>query len=121
MKEYKIIIPKEESKQILGMDYEFSIDDEGMSIQIPIIKQKTLEEAAENYSNKKGDIPTTKLENAIFKQGFIDDSKWQQERSYSEEDMREAFKEGFDSHYESADNLTIQDKEDVFIEQFKKK
>ena len=49
-----------------------------------------LEEAAEKYANKKGDIPTTKLEDAIFKQGFIDGAKWQQEQDknlYSEEDL----------------------------------
>ena len=39
--------------------------------------KETLEEAAEKYANKKGDIPTTKLEDAIFKQGFIDGAKWQ--------------------------------------------
>ena len=36
-----------------------------------------LEEASEKYANKKGDIPTTRLEDAIFKQGFIDGAKWQ--------------------------------------------
>ena len=53
-------------------------------------KQETLGEAAEKYANKKGDIPTTKLEDAIFKQGFIDGTKWQQEQCknlYSEEDL----------------------------------
>ena len=49
-----------------------------------------LEEAAKKYANKKGDIPTTKLEDAIFKQGFIDGAKWQKEQNknlYSEEDL----------------------------------
>ena len=46
-----------------------------------------LEEAAKKYANKKGDIPTTKLEDAIFKQGFIDGAKWQQQQMYSEEDL----------------------------------
>ena len=49
-----------------------------------------LEEAAKKYANKKGDIPTTKLEDAIFKQGFIDGAKWQQKQDknlYSEEDL----------------------------------
>ena len=46
-----------------------------------------LEEAAKKYANKKGDIPTTKLEDAIFKQGFIDGAKFQQERMYSEEEV----------------------------------
>ena len=45
-----------------------------------------LEEAAQKYANKKGDIPTTKLEDAIFKQGFIDGAKWQEQRMYSEEE-----------------------------------
>ena len=34
------------------MDYEFSTDDEGMSIQIPIIKQETLEEITEQIQNE---------------------------------------------------------------------
>ena len=51
------------------------------------MKQETLEEAANKYVNKNGDIPTTELEDAIFKQGFIDGAKWQQERSYSEEEV----------------------------------
>ena len=42
--------------------------------------QETLEEASEKYANKKGHIPTTELEDAIFKQGFIDGAKWQQEQ-----------------------------------------
>ena len=49
-----------------------------------------LEEVAKKYANKKGDIPTTKLEDAIFKQGFIDGAKWQQKQDknlYSEEDL----------------------------------
>jgi len=56
--------------------------------------KETLEEAAENYMNKKGHIPTTDLEDAIFKQGFLDGAKWQQERMYSEIDLEVAFFEG---------------------------
>lgn len=47
--------------------------------------KETLEEAAEKYANKKGDIPTTKLEDTIFKQGFIDGAKWQQEQEQDNE------------------------------------
>jgi hypothetical protein len=50
---------------------------------------ETLEEATKKYANKNGDIPTTELEDAIFKQGFIDGAKWQQEKSYSEEEVLE--------------------------------
>jgi hypothetical protein len=49
--------------------------------------KETLEEAAENYANKKGHIPTTELEDAIFKQGFLDGAKWQAERMYSEKEV----------------------------------
>ena len=41
-----------------------------------------LEEAAEKYANKKGDIPTTKLEDAIFKQGFIAGAKSDAAKDY---------------------------------------
>lgn len=73
--------------------------------------ENELEKAAEVYANKKGDIPTTKLEDAIFKQGFIDGAKWQQERSYSEEDLEVAFFEGQFGKYSFND----------WLEQFKKK
>lgn len=42
--------------------------------------KETLEEAAENYKNKKGHIPTTDLEDAIFKQGFLDGAKWMRDK-----------------------------------------
>jgi hypothetical protein len=38
---------------------------------------ETIEQAAERYAQKKGDIPTTELEDAIFKQGFKDGATWQ--------------------------------------------
>jgi hypothetical protein len=83
----------------------------------PEPKQETLEEAAKRYANKKGDIKTTELEDAIFKQGFIDGAKWKQERSYSKECMREAFNNG-------AWRWRMHSKVDIFkewFEQFKKK
>lgn len=70
-----------------------------------------LEKAAEVYANKKGDIPTTKLEDAIFKQGFIDGAKWMQERMYSEIELEVAFFEGREN------NLSFTE----WFEQFKKK
>ena len=51
-------------------------------------QNETLEEAAENYNlntiNAFGDY-----------ESFIAGAKWQQERSYSEEDLKEAFKDGY--------------------------
>jgi hypothetical protein len=81
-------------------------------MNIDLVKGKeTLEEAAENYMNKKGHIPTTDLEDAIFKQGFLDGAKWQQERMYSEIDLEVAFFEGREN------SLTFIE----WFEQFKKK
>ena len=84
--EYEIIIPKVEPKQLNSENFglpkigtkEFNNLASGLFGGKP--KQETVEEAAEVYANKKGDIPTTKLEDAIFKQGFIDGAKWQQEQ-----------------------------------------
>ena len=45
-------------------------------------KQETLEEAAEKWFNKDGFYPNPK-------QGFISGAKWQQERSYNEEEVLE--------------------------------
>jgi hypothetical protein len=82
-------------------------------------QQETLEEAAENYANKKGHIPTTELEDAIFKQGFLDGAK----RMYSEGNKIMKF---LDTEYE----LGISDKKTIerikwyfktYFEQFKKK
>jgi len=80
-------------------------------------QETTLEEAAKKYANKNGDIPTTELEDAIFKQGFIDGAKWQQERSYSEEEVHlilgsySAHKTAFSHEYTY----------DMWFEQFKNK
>jgi hypothetical protein len=41
---YKITIPQEEPKQVLGVDFQMSIDDNGLCVKVPIPKQETLEE-----------------------------------------------------------------------------
>jgi hypothetical protein len=81
---------------------------------------ETLEEAAKKYANKNGDIPTTELEDAIFKQGFIDGAKWQQEKSYSEEDMKEAFRIGFNLGCNAVESLTNEIAEEWFKNGLKK-
>ena len=71
--------------------------------------KETLVEAAENYSkitlNKSG-LMSDKQVN-----GFIAGAKWQQERSYSEEDLEVAFFEGKFGRYSFND----------WFEQFKNK
>ena len=52
------------------------------------------------------------------RKGFIAGTKWQQERSYSEEDMKVAFTEGFNARYKMQNGTESREK---FIQQFKKK
>ena len=89
---YKIIIPKEEPKQ------------------------ETLEEAAERIAHN--------FEEPSFKAGviygIIEGAKWQQERMYSEEDMKEAFGVGINVGVSDAENLYYLTFEEWF-EQSKKK
>jgi hypothetical protein len=85
--EYKIIIPKEEHKQ-----------DKIMERFIANAKQETLEEAAEKLQKDKYGIFISKdadvkgqlvidTAKAAFLSGMIEGAKWQQERSYSEEEV----------------------------------
>jgi hypothetical protein len=82
---------------------------------------ETLEEATKKYANKNGDIPTTELEDAIFKQGFIDGAKWQQERSYSEEDLKEAFKQSRQALIFEKDMPPVYNDFEEWFKQFKNK
>jgi hypothetical protein len=74
MKQEKIDI----SKYTLGID--------------PYDKQETLEEAAENYAVQFLLEDEQETDSANRKQAFKKGAKWQQERMYSEEDLKEAFK-----------------------------
>jgi hypothetical protein len=101
-------------------------------------KQETLEEAAVIYAhksfvwplNKQGEkqsIPPGQIvppgyakHQKVSTKHFINGAKWQQERSYSEEDMKEAFNVGFNVGYNdetSPSYLTFEE----WFEQFKKK
>lgn len=71
--------------------------------------KETLEEAAEKYANKKGDIPTTKLEDAIFKQGFIDGAKWRQEQEQDNENS-------WFNQYQEVEDYIIERIGDKFLE-----
>jgi len=58
-----------------------------------IVIEDDVEKLAENYKNKKGSIPTTELEDEIFKLGFKDGYK-AATKKYSEDDLRKAFEAG---------------------------
>lgn len=66
-------------------------------------KQETLEEAAERFAN------STRLKNP--KSLFCEGAKWQQERSYSEEEVLDLLRK---SHF-------VEQNIDEWFEQFKKK
>ena len=75
----------------------------------------TIEETAERLYPMVGNeylwhVPIQRRE------GFISGAKWQQERSYSEEDLEDAFKSGFTNCYNN-NNLTFGE----WFEQFKNK
>lgn len=72
------------------------------------MKTETLEEATERYSygGREGSHRTP----------FLEGVKWQQERSYSEEDMRKAFIAGFTPKI----TTTLNDSFNKWFETFKK-
>ena len=59
------------------------------------ISKETLEEAAEKYENKD--------QHKRWKLDFIEGAKWQQERSYSEEDMHKLMDEYQDYLFKTND------------------
>jgi hypothetical protein len=78
---------------------------------------ETLEEVAEKYVEINVAKNVAKL---MYKEHFVEGAKWQQERSYSEEDIKEAFRVGFNVGYNdetSPSYLTFEQ----WFEQFKKK
>jgi hypothetical protein len=85
-------------------------------------KQETLEQAAERLSK---DNLVTPYEKPSFKNGFIEGAKWQTERMYSEEDMKESFINGaltdLFNTWGISDKDMAKEKFDVWFEQFKKK
>ena len=78
--------------------------------------KETLEEFAENsfLANKLEN--SNAVEKAHYIAGFREGAKWQQERSYSEEDLRDAFQSGFTNGF-NINSVTFEE----WFEQFKKK
>jgi len=101
--QYKIIIPKEEPKKVLTEEDIWSKED--IDAVTEYINKETLKEASKRYSA-----------NELSQLGFINSAKWQQGRSYSEEDMiafgEFIFKHTLLAHSKGVKNL---------FEQFKKK
>ena len=137
---YKIIIPKEENsieaKQraknymslkgalepkdvILG--YKTSLDAQILDkVGLEEPKQETLEEAAERISKTNSVYETAQDD---FYHGFVDGAKWQQEQMYSEEELKSAFKIGFNIGYGSpVQELDLKNEHcERWLSRFKKK
>lgn len=110
---YKIVIPKEEPNDFGDIVNEHFWD-------LIEIKQETLEEAANNYLQHCRGRNNIHLSNVIHaercKNDFKAGAKWQQERSYSEDDMRKAFIAGFTPKI----TTTLNDSFNKWFEQLKK-
>jgi hypothetical protein len=123
IKEYKIIIPKEEPKQKIP---NFGTS-EFVSMCESIFSGKPKQETERGYTIKRGDgsvIKQETLEEAaerlypgidrqVDRRLFINGAKYQAERMYSKEDMEEAFENGLKRSFDSDF--------DRWFEQFKKK
>jgi hypothetical protein len=86
------------------------------------MKQETLEEAAKYYAHNYFEMHDTNNYKAL-KQGFEAGAKWQQEQDknkYSEEELKEAFRVGFNVGYNDAESPSYLKFEEWF-KQFKKK
>jgi hypothetical protein len=82
------------------------------------MKKETLEEAAERYADKIWDFSNSneKTLHANCNKAFLKGAKWQQERSYSEEEVLEIIRQ-----YALEEHLITSSKPDIWFEQFKKK
>jgi hypothetical protein len=111
---YNVVFPKEEPKQIKCYCGHTTYCDCG-----------PLEEASWKYN------PLKKLDGEFLRQAFKEGAKWQQEKMYSEEDMKLAYfsaiqstGEGWNGEYAEGNNPNIEDKFSKefkeWFEQFKK-
>ena len=109
---YKIIIPKEEAKQetLEQIDQNNPVTRGSTAL---VYKQETIEEAAEK------EYPT--IHEQYQYDAFIEGAKWQQERSYSEEDFKLFARTYYREIKTDKSNLLWVELADKCFEQFKKK
>ena len=79
------------------------------------MKKETLEEAAEKFANNYGN-PEFDV-GVVY--GFIEGAKWQQERMYSEEEVRKISLDFF-YHWWSTSRTNTEENFDKWFTQFKK-
>lgn len=138
---YKIIIPKEEPKQESVVNGKcFKCDNSEYKMRRPFCtdefcnkdfyenpKQETLEEVAERLYpvNNTGSMfmaSRDELNNSLKKEGFIAGAKYQQEKSYSEEEVLEMLN-NFNKHTLRLQELKLGNSFNVddWFKKFKKK
>ena len=83
------------------------------------MKQETLEESAEKHANLFYDKNTESIEWSNRKYNFIEGAKWQQERMYSEEEVRLAYFQGEKDSYVKGGQT--KEMENEFIKSLKNK
>jgi len=83
-----------------------------------VIKQETLKEVSERLYPiiETNDYMDWYDKNYDIRNSFINGAKWQQERSYSKEDLKDAFQSGFTNGF-NINSVTFEE----WFEQFKKK
>jgi hypothetical protein len=107
--------------EITGGNYYEIIKHNKIIIPQKETKKETLEEAAEKYSGLQAGT-FTPPHKTTYKHGFEDGAKWHAERSYSEEEVRQAFRDGQSNmHYSDNYGLDSSLTEQQWFEQFKKK
>ena len=78
------------------------------------MKKETLEEVAERFADMCNG-------NLVSKYSFITGAKWQAGRMYSEDDLREAFKQSRQALIFEKDMPPVHNEFEDWFEQFKKK
>jgi hypothetical protein len=127
IEQYKIIIPQEEPKQesfvekMIPLQLRYNLDN---------IKQATLEEAAEIFVNNRfakqisGDktYPDIYASKEAIIESHILFAKWQQERMYSEEEVKDIVEQTIEKFYKHRySDKTKAEMKELWFEQFKKK
>jgi len=116
--------PKQESQNL--KNFKKLVSDEVSPAMKDFIKeQEILEEAAKEFANNSGITIYEEGINVEKKQGFRAGAKWQQERSYSEEDIKFAYQQGAKLALISQSSLALHKGEfpnpNKWFEQFKNK
>jgi hypothetical protein len=84
-----LTVNKSEIRKVVAYQPKGNVKKLDLPLLPEIVVEDDVEKLAENYKNKKGSIPTTELEDEIFKLGFKDGYK-AATKVYSEGDLRKA-------------------------------